>query len=178
MRLYVRQKMMWNYYYLQIVLHAAVDELVGRKQNNYRKGKKRRDPKVTKHIVSSDGLVFSATCCLCTHTGHTVASLQCLLQSNNIHMRSIFCVCGIPAQYFPYINKPTLVNFANTLISHKAPDCTMCYQVGGIRGTLWIFELLLPVVVSIPNMTTSGITLGFFYGNNSFFFFLFNTVAV
>lgn len=32
MWLYVRQKKMWDYYYLQIVLHAAVDELVERKQ--------------------------------------------------------------------------------------------------------------------------------------------------
>ena len=32
MWLYVRQKIMWDYYYLQIVLHAAVDEPVGRKQ--------------------------------------------------------------------------------------------------------------------------------------------------
>lgn len=42
------------------------------------------------------------------------------------------------------------------------------YDMGEIRGSLAILELLFHIVLSIPIIKAAGMSLGFFNGNSSF----------
>lgn len=79
--------------------------------------------------------------------------------------------CGVLIQCFPYKQKPTQKKtIADTLVSQKTTDCTTLPIWQNNRNHLNVAHpaSAFHIVLSIPIMRTSGISLGFFYGNSSF----------